>query len=123
MTLAHTDSGDEVNLKATGSAGAVVQSVRKAQAERQIQVPAAQAAPTGRASHMSTGASAASFTSSGLTPKTDTERIAVDEEALMFEKLGTTNKKNKAYVKLVTNLGPFNIELHVDKAPKTVRVC
>lgn len=121
LTLAESEGAEEVNLRATGSASAVVQSVRKAQAERPKSATggAPDATPAARASHISTGASAASFTSSGLTPKTENEYVAVDEEGLMFERLGAASKKTKAYVKMVTTHGPFNIELHVDKAPKT----
>ncbi|KAE8188736.1 hypothetical protein A4X06_0g7276 [Tilletia controversa] len=80
-------------------------------------------------SHVSTNRVAASFTSSGLTPTTQTERRMFDEEEYMFDQVakgvgfGAEGQKAKggvkAYVRLTTNFGPLNLELHVDKAPKT----
>ncbi|KAK0537536.1 cyclophilin peptidyl-prolyl cis-trans isomerase Cyp8 [Tilletia horrida] len=79
-------------------------------------------------SHVSTNRVAAAFTSSGLTPTTQTERRMYDEDELMFDQvakgvgLGSEQKGKggiKAYVRLTTNFGPLNLELHVDKAPKT----
>ncbi|KAE8229906.1 hypothetical protein CF326_g5106, partial [Tilletia indica] len=80
-------------------------------------------------STVSTNRVAASFTSSGLTPTTQTERRMFDEEEYMFDQVakgvgfGAEGQKGKggvkAYVRLTTNFGPLNLELHVDKAPKT----
>ncbi|KAK0552606.1 cyclophilin peptidyl-prolyl cis-trans isomerase Cyp8 [Tilletia horrida] len=80
-------------------------------------------------SHVSTNRVAASFTSSGLTPTTKTERRMYDEEEYMFDQvakgigMGVEGHRAKggvkAYVRLTTNFGPLNLELHVDKAPKT----
>ncbi|WFD32465.1 peptidylprolyl isomerase [Malassezia sp. CBS 17886] len=76
--------------------------------------------PAGRRSAISTGLTAASFTSSGLTPRTKTEHVAVDEEQEMFDHVARLGAgKGKAYVRLTTTYGPLNLELYADKAPKT----
>lgn len=70
----------------------------------------------------STGKVAASFTSSGLTPSTKTERELINEEDMMYDEIRRGQKGKgpyKGYVRLVTNFGPLNLELHCDKAPKT----
>ncbi|EGG01056.1 uncharacterized protein MELLADRAFT_53693 [Melampsora larici-populina 98AG31] len=73
------------------------------------------AAPTPyNASVASTGRSAASFTSTSLTPVTKTEVEMIDEEDFMFQ-----NIKDKGYLKISTNLGDLNIELYCDRAPRT----
>ncbi|SOV05481.1 Peptidyl-prolyl cis-trans isomerase-like 2 [Ustilago sp. UG-2017a] len=71
-----------------------------------------------KATGRSTGMTAASFTSSSLTPRTSITRVELDTEELMFTHLKSV-PHTKAYVRLATNLGPLNIELHCDRAPKT----
>ena len=71
-----------------------------------------------KATGHSTGMAAASFTSSSLTPRTAIERVVLDSEELMFSHI-KTKAPSKAYVRLTTNFGPLNLELHCDKAPKT----
>ena len=71
-----------------------------------------------KATGTSTGMTAASFTSSHLTPRTAIERVLLDDEEVMFDHL-KTRPGSKAYVRLSTNFGPLNLELHCDKAPKT----
>ncbi|KAN0064003.1 cyclophilin peptidyl-prolyl cis-trans isomerase Cyp8 [Thecaphora frezii] len=71
------------------------------------------------ATSASTGWTAASFTSTALTPRTRTERVVMSEEEHMFEQFRLRKTKEKAYVRLATNFGPLNLELHCDKAPKT----
>ncbi|KAM7199069.1 putative cyclophilin type peptidyl-prolyl cis-trans isomerase [Naviculisporaceae sp. PSN 640] len=64
-----------------------------------------------------TGAAAASFTSTGLTPSTSGERaILTDEEWMLKPK----RVKNKGYARIETNLGDINIELQTETAPKAV---
>ncbi|KAM7220769.1 putative cyclophilin type peptidyl-prolyl cis-trans isomerase [Rhypophila decipiens] len=64
-----------------------------------------------------TGAAAASFTSTGLTPSTSGERaILTDEEWMLKPK----RVKNKGYARIETNLGDLNIELSPEFAPKAV---
>lgn len=72
-----------------------------------------------KASGSSTGMAAASFTSSSLTPRTAIDRIHLDSEELMFSHLKSLSPAPKAYVRLSTSLGPLNLELHVNAAPKT----
>ncbi|WVO18749.1 peptidyl-prolyl cis-trans isomerase-like 2 [Cryptococcus decagattii] len=77
------------------------------------------------ASNYSSGRAAASLTSTSLMPETKSERALFDEEEYMFEELSRPTKekdrqKSKAYATITTNLGPLNVELHGDRAPKTV---
>lgn len=70
----------------------------------------------------STGMTAASFTSTGLTPRTQSEREILSQEDAMYDAIRKGSKGKgpiKGYVRLVTNFGPLNLELHCDKAPKT----
>ncbi|EPQ28078.1 uncharacterized protein PFL1_04405 [Pseudozyma flocculosa PF-1] len=152
------DTTEEVNLAATGSAGALLAKLRaqknkeadastssssSAPKAKSATAPAAAsslpqsttAPPTTtgdtalsrtkgkqpyNATSASTGMTAASFTSTALTPRTRTERIVVDEEEHMFEQFRQRKSRaDKAYVRLHTNFGPLNLELHCDRAPKT----
>lgn len=80
----------------------------------------------------SSGRTAASFTSTALTPRTKIETELIDEEDIMFDEIrkplkggqgasgaGSSGGPQKGYVRLTTNFGPLNLELHCDKAPKT----
>ncbi|KAG0147455.1 hypothetical protein CROQUDRAFT_76495 [Cronartium quercuum f. sp. fusiforme G11] len=66
------------------------------------------------ASVASKGQTAASFTSTSLTPVTKTEIELIDEEDFMFQ-----NIKDKGYLKISTNLGDLNLEMYCDRAPRT----
>ncbi|PLW31942.1 hypothetical protein PCANC_19192 [Puccinia coronata f. sp. avenae] len=66
------------------------------------------------ASVFSKGKTAASFTSTSLTPATKTEVEIIDEEDFMFSHI-----KEKGYVKISTTLGDLNVELYCDRAPRT----
>ncbi|KAJ1530985.1 hypothetical protein ONE63_005820 [Megalurothrips usitatus] len=66
------------------------------------------------AAHYSTGAVAAGFTSTVMAPETKGEAAIVDEDLVRYERV-----KKKAYVRLYTNFGPLNLELHSDLVPKT----
>ncbi|WFD20900.1 peptidylprolyl isomerase [Malassezia caprae] len=121
LTLKSNVAGDDVNAAATGSTKALIEKIRrekeaKAQVARPAETPAPDA-PRTRLTNRSTGMTAASFTSSGLTPRTKTERLAVDEEEVMFESVART--RAKGLVRLQTNFGALNVELHCDKAPRT----
>ncbi|KAK6625399.1 hypothetical protein RUM43_005696 [Polyplax serrata] len=65
------------------------------------------------AAHYSTGRVAASFTSTAMAVETVHEAAVIEESELRYEKI-----KKKGYVRLVTNLGHLNIELHCDLVPK-----
>lgn len=65
------------------------------------------------AAHYSTGAVAASFTSTAITPQTEHESAVINEDIIRYERI-----KKKGYVKLLTNLGQLNIELHCNMVPK-----
>ncbi|WVF69841.1 peptidyl-prolyl cis-trans isomerase-like 2 [Kwoniella sp. CBS 6097] len=77
------------------------------------------------ASNFSSGRAAASLTSTAMTPQTKSERAMFDEEEFMFEEMSRPTKekdrlKSKAYATILTNFGGLNVELHGDRAPKTV---
>lgn len=65
------------------------------------------------AAHYSTGAVAASFTSTALAPVYNHEAAIIEEDLVKYERV---NKKG--YVRLTTNLGPLNFELYCDQVPK-----
>nr|XP_019047218.1 peptidyl-prolyl cis-trans isomerase-like 2 [Kwoniella bestiolae CBS 10118]OCF26148.1 peptidyl-prolyl cis-trans isomerase-like 2 [Kwoniella bestiolae CBS 10118] len=64
------------------------------------------------ASNFSSGMAAASLTSTSLNPQVKSERAMFDEEEYRL--------KSKAYATILTNFGGLNVELHGDRAPKTV---
>lgn len=70
--------------------------------------------------HFSNNATAASFTSSAVDVNTN-------NVALVEEERRQLKPKKKGYVRLKTNLGDLNLELHCDKTPKTcenfIRLC
>ena len=72
--------------------------------------------PYNAAQH-TTGQAAASFTSTGLTPNTSTERAIMSDEEYMLK---PKRIKQKGYARLTTNVGPVNIELYPEYAPKAV---
>ncbi|XP_030895298.1 RING-type E3 ubiquitin-protein ligase PPIL2 isoform X1 [Leptonychotes weddellii] len=66
------------------------------------------------AAHYSTGKVSASFTSTAMVPETTHEAAAIDEDILRYQFV-----KKKGYVRLHTNKGDLNLELHCDMTPKT----
>ncbi|XP_053375237.1 RING-type E3 ubiquitin-protein ligase PPIL2-like [Mercenaria mercenaria] len=72
--------------------------------------------------HYSTGAVAASFTSTAMVPETEHHAAIIDEDIIRYERV-----KKKGYVRVVTNYGQLNLELHCDMVPKTcenfIRLC
>lgn len=66
------------------------------------------------AAHYSTGAVAASFTSTAMVPETAHEAAILEDDVVRYERV-----KTKGYVRLVTNFGPLNLELYCDVVPKT----
>uniref|UniRef100_A0A1B6CWT2 RING-type E3 ubiquitin-protein ligase PPIL2 n=1 Tax=Clastoptera arizonana TaxID=38151 RepID=A0A1B6CWT2_9HEMI len=66
------------------------------------------------AAHYSTGAVAASFTSTAMVPETQHEAAIIEEDLVRYERI-----KKKGYVRLITNFGPLNVELFCDVVPKT----
>ncbi|XP_030753775.1 RING-type E3 ubiquitin-protein ligase PPIL2 [Sitophilus oryzae] len=66
------------------------------------------------AAHYSTGAVAASFTSTSMQPNLVHEAAIRHEDEVRYERV-----KKKGYVRLVTNLGMLNLELYCDQVPKT----
>ncbi|XP_050305000.1 RING-type E3 ubiquitin-protein ligase PPIL2 [Anthonomus grandis grandis] len=66
------------------------------------------------AAHYSTGAVAASFTSTSMNRTLVHEAAIRHEDEVRYERV-----KKKGYVRLVTNLGMLNLELYCDQVPKT----
>jgi peptidyl-prolyl cis-trans isomerase-like protein 2 len=65
------------------------------------------------AAHYSTGAVAASFTSTSMPVETVHEAAIREEDSVRYERV-----KKKAYLRIKTNFGPINLELHCDLIPK-----
>ncbi|KAL5017067.1 hypothetical protein ScPMuIL_006656 [Solemya velum] len=66
------------------------------------------------AAHYSTGTVAASFTSTAISPRNTTcNRSIIDEDIIRYERV-----KKKGYVRLSTNYGNLNLELHCEMVPK-----
>ncbi|KHJ42342.1 peptidyl-prolyl cis-trans isomerase, cyclophilin-type [Trichuris suis] len=65
------------------------------------------------AAHYSTGMVAAGFTSTVMEPITKQQPAIIDEDTLKYSRV-----KSKGYVRLVTNKGPLNFELHCELAPR-----
>ncbi|XP_003707279.1 RING-type E3 ubiquitin-protein ligase PPIL2 [Megachile rotundata] len=66
------------------------------------------------AAHYSTGAVAAGFTSTVMPTETTHQAAVIAEDLVRYERV-----KKKGYVRLVTNFGSLNLELHCDLVPKT----
>ncbi|XP_001602955.1 RING-type E3 ubiquitin-protein ligase PPIL2 [Nasonia vitripennis] len=66
------------------------------------------------AAHYSTGAAAAGLTSTVMPRVTTLEAAVLEEDVVRYERV-----KKKGYVKIITNFGPLNLELHCDMVPKT----
>uniref|UniRef100_A0A8C1I8P1 RING-type E3 ubiquitin-protein ligase PPIL2 n=1 Tax=Cyprinus carpio TaxID=7962 RepID=A0A8C1I8P1_CYPCA len=65
------------------------------------------------AAHYSTGRVSASFTSTAMAPATTHEADAISDDTVRYQYV-----KKKGYVRLHTNKGDVNVELHCDKVPK-----
>lgn len=65
------------------------------------------------AAHYSTGAVAASFTSTAMVPVSQIEAAIIDDDIVKYERV----KKN-GYVRLNTNFGPLNLELYCEQIPR-----
>lgn len=66
------------------------------------------------AAHYSTGAVAAGFTSTVMPTETTHQAAVIAEDLVRYERI-----KKKGYVRLLTNFGALNLELHCDLVPKT----
>ena len=65
------------------------------------------------AAHYSSGKVAASFTSTAMTRETIHEAAIIEEDVVRYSRV-----KKKGYVRIVTNVGPLNLELHCELVPK-----
>ncbi len=111
------DTTQQINTAATGSAKRLLAKLGGSTGKEPKAAPKSTALSRNKAGGASTGMAAASFTSSSLTPRTAIERVELDDEQTMFAHVRRT--KRKAYVRLTTNLGALNLELHCDVAPRT----
>ncbi|XP_076166310.1 RING-type E3 ubiquitin-protein ligase PPIL2 [Ptiloglossa arizonensis] len=66
------------------------------------------------AAHYSTGDVAAGFTSTVMPTETRHQAAVIAEDLVRYERV-----KKKGYVRIVTNYGALNLELHCDLVPKT----
>ncbi|XP_046840924.1 RING-type E3 ubiquitin-protein ligase PPIL2-like [Xenia sp. Carnegie-2017] len=66
------------------------------------------------AAHYSTGMMGASLTSTARVPVTKQEAAIIDENVLRYKEV-----QKKGYVRLTTNVGDLNLELHCEAVPKT----
>ncbi|CAK9808925.1 RING-type E3 ubiquitin-protein ligase PPIL2 [Anthophora plagiata] len=66
------------------------------------------------AAHYSTGAVAAGFTSTVMPTETTHQAAVIAEDLVRYDRV-----KKKGYVRLLTNFGALNLELHCDIVPKT----
>lgn len=66
------------------------------------------------AAHYSTGAVAASFTSTAMVPVSKVEAAVISDDLIKYERV-----KKKGYVRILTNFGPLNCEVFCDSVPKT----
>lgn len=66
------------------------------------------------AAHYSTGAVAAGFTSTVMPMETTHRAAVIAEDLVRYERV-----KKKGYVRILTNFGSLNLELHCDIVPKT----
>ena len=89
---------------------------RKAHADVAKSSRSAKAVPYNAAQYTS-GQAAASFTSTGLTPNTSTERAIMSDEEYMLK---PKRVKLRGYARMSTNAGDLNIELYPEFAPKAV---
>ncbi|KAK1921557.1 peptidyl-prolyl cis-trans isomerase-like 2 [Papiliotrema laurentii] len=129
-----------INVEAAGGAGKVLKML--AEKTRAEQAPPANSEGTVakkeavvakrkvdqlayNATNHTTGMAAAALTSTTYAPQIKNERELLDEEEYMFDELKKPTKdkdrlKSKAYATIMTNYGGLNLELHGDRAPKTV---
>ncbi|KAJ2686556.1 cyclophilin peptidyl-prolyl cis-trans isomerase Cyp8 [Coemansia spiralis] len=111
--LADTHAEESRQTIADKTAPSVAGSVTTKQAAKLTAFVGNPSQPYNAASY-SKGLAAASFTSTSMAPVTTNEADLVSSEDYMFARI-----KAKGYVRLVTNMGDINLELHCDLAPRT----
>lgn len=104
--------------KAGGQGDAKAGTVTKREGPKQTTTTTTSGKPVPyNAARHTTGLTAASLTSTGLTPRTATELATLTDEQFLLKR---GRVKNKGYVQVSTTMGDLNIELHTDWAPKAV---
>lgn len=111
---AHREQGTDMDVQGSANSQALGvakrTSVSAAQKSRASQVPY-------NAAQYTSGQAAASFTSTGLTPTTDTSRVLMSDEEYMLK---PKRVKQTGYAHFTTNHGSMNIALYPEFAPKAV---
>lgn len=107
----------KIAVKTKSSAEASTSSFKEPPAPRPIISPSINTPFPYNEAKISTNRTAASLTSTAAPRQTTTENALWDEEDLMFEAVKA--KGDKGFVRLITNYGNLNVELHCDKVPKT----
>ena len=100
----------------SGAEAQALANARKAHAQVAKSSRTTKPLPYNAAQH-TTGAAAASFTSTGLTPSTSTERAIISDEEYMLK---PKRVKQKGYARISTSRGDLNVELYPEYAPKAV---
>ncbi|KAL4223912.1 RING-type E3 ubiquitin-protein ligase ppil2 [Mactra antiquata] len=93
---------------------AVLETLEKEYVAPEKKVEQRKVADRFNSAHYSTGAVAASFTSTAMVPETEHHAAIIDEDIIRYSRI-----KKKGYVRIVTNFGQLNLELHCDMVPKT----
>ncbi|TLS23051.1 uncharacterized protein PpBr36_06008 [Pyricularia pennisetigena] len=109
------EAGVDVNAT-TKSRALLAKTSSGANGQQATQSAAARKLPANAAAY-TTGKTAASFTSTSLTPETSGERALLSNEEWMLK---PKRVKNQGYARIETNSGDLTVELHTDTAPKAV---
>jgi len=107
-------------MRTGGGAGSAAAASASAAAASSVAKPASSSSTGPARALYSSGAVSGSFTSTSMTPATLNERTILTSEQIQQQHYAHIRKtKQKGYVRLHTNLGNINIELHCDLVPKT----
>lgn len=110
---AERDSAANGNTSAEAQA---LTNARRAQADVANSGRTTKPVPYNAAQH-TTGQAAASFTSTGMTPMTSTDRAIMSDEEYVLK---PRRVKQKGYARISTSHGDLNLELYPEYAPKAV---
>lgn len=105
------------NLKCVNSVTKdVLDEIKKESANKSVELKTESKAKADKfnAAHYSTGAVAASSTSTAVDPSTFHEAAMLDDDVVRYARV-----KKKGYAQIITNLGNLNLELHCEITRKT----
>lgn len=106
-----------INIETKDTLAELKRDYKESQIDLSVNAPASATAPRAdkfNAAHYSTGAVAASFTSTSMQPELVHRAAIVHEDLVRYERV-----KKKGYIRILTNLGNLNLELYCDYLPKT----